>query len=91
MHTHFISFKTVILRTISANYFYFFAKRIVFIQRKFLIRVSYFRFYDTILCTIPAAYLQSLTEGYSSLAFNVRDRPDIAVDPEQLKRERKKA
>ena len=32
----------------------------------------------------------SLTEGYSSIAFIARDRPDIAVDPEQLKRERKK-
>ena len=61
------------------------------LNAKFLIRVSYFGFYDIILRTIPAAYLQSLTEGYSSSAFNVRDRPDIAVDPEQLKRERKKA
>ena len=61
------------------------------LNAKFLNRASYFGFYDTILCTIPAAHLQSLTEGYSSIAFIVRDRPHIAVDPEQLKRERKKA
>ena len=29
--------------------------------------------------------MQSLTEGYNCIAFIMRDRPDIAVDPEQLK------
>ena len=43
-----------------------------------------------ILRTILAAYLQSLTQGYSSIAFIVRDRPDIAVDPEQLSVKEKK-
>ena len=57
---------------------------------KFSNRVSYCGFYDIILCTIPAAYLQSLTEGYSSIAFSERDRPDIAVYPEQLKRRRRR-
>ena len=48
-------------------------------------------FYELFLLPICNRTQKALAEGFSSIAFLVRDRTDITDDPEQLKRERKKA
>ena len=78
----------LVILTIEANHQYSYSKIL-----KANIRYSKVEYSTSsliILYTNPAAHVQSLKEGYSSIAFIARDRSDIAVDPEQLKRERKK-